>query len=534
MRRTRVRNGVKDPYLYTAQAVLTVDGKEADSVETRFGVRDFATVPKNGFYLNGKRYPLHGVSRHQDRKGIGSALTKEMHLEDMDMICEMGVNTVRLAHYQHDQYFYDLCDERGMVVWAEIPYISEHMPNGRENTISQMKELIIQNYNHPSIVCWGVSNEITISTKDNADMLDNHHVLNDLCHEMDKTRFTTLACYAMCGPFNKVAHITDVVSWNLYLGWYVPGFKLNDLWIDFFDFAADARDQGGEPGMNHKGLVTFDRRTKKDSFYLYKAWWNEKDPFVHICSKRFVDRAEAKIEIKVHSCMMGDYDGLYMPMMIVGYIFAVPFFALTVRTSQKKGQKASLMRYVAVAFVCYIGVLALLLLWNPNTSMHMQIMREGKFALNFYTIAFILCFGIGYGAYYATADMPIPMVADCADYETYRSGKFIPGIMGTLFSLVDKLVSSLSATVVGVAVTIIGLDALPTKATPYTEGMNVVVIILFCVVPMCAWALTLWSMTGYELDGERVKEIQEVNGKRREAIAQGMTIEEAMEKYPSR
>ena len=230
----RMWNGVKDPYLYTAQAVLTVDGKEVDCVETRFGVRDFATDPKTGFYLNGKKYPLHGVSRHQDRKGIGNALTKEMHLEDMDMICEMGVNTVRLAHYQHDQYFYDLCDERGMVVWAEIPYISEHMPNGRENTISQMKELIIQNYNHPSIVCWGVSNEITISTKDNSDMLDNHRVLNDLCHEMDKTRFTTLACYAMCGPFNKVAHITDVVSWNLYLGWYVPGFKLNDLWIDFF------------------------------------------------------------------------------------------------------------------------------------------------------------------------------------------------------------------------------------------------------------------------------------------------------------
>ena len=127
----RMWNGVKDPYLYTAQAVLTVDEKEVDCVETRFGVRDFATDPKTGFYLNGKKYPLHGVSRHQDRKGIDNALTKEMHLEDMDMICEMGVNTVRLAHYQHDQYFYDLCDERGMVVWAEIPYISEHMPNGQ-------------------------------------------------------------------------------------------------------------------------------------------------------------------------------------------------------------------------------------------------------------------------------------------------------------------------------------------------------------------------------------------------------------------
>lgn len=151
----------------------------------------------------------------------------------MDMICELGANTIRLAHYQHDQYFYDLCDERGMVVWAEIPYISEHMPGGRENTISQMRELIVQNYNHPSIVVWGVSNEITISTKDKKDMLDNHHVLNDLCHKMDPTRLTTLACYAMCGPFNRSAHITDLVGWNLYLGWYVPGFFLNDLFLRF-------------------------------------------------------------------------------------------------------------------------------------------------------------------------------------------------------------------------------------------------------------------------------------------------------------
>ena len=232
--------------------------------------------------------------------------------------------------------------------------------------------------------------------------------------------------------------------------------------------------------------------------------------------------------IMLYSCMMGNYDGLYLPMMVLGYVFAVPFFGLTVRTSQQKGQKASLMRYVAVAFVCYIGVLALLLMWNPNTAMHLSIMTDGKLSLNLYTIAFILCFGIGYGAYYATADMPIPMVADCADYETYRSGKFIPGIMGTLFSLVDKLVSSLSATVVGIAVTIVGLDALPTKATPYTAGMNVIVIVLFCVIPMLAWALTLWSMSGYELDGQRVKEIQAVNAARKAAVAKGATLEEAM------
>lgn len=232
--------------------------------------------------------------------------------------------------------------------------------------------------------------------------------------------------------------------------------------------------------------------------------------------------------IMLYSCMMGDYDGLYMPMMILGYVFAVPFFALTVRTSQKKGQKASLTRYVAVAFVCYIGVLILLLLWSPDSAMHMSIMSEGKLSINVYTILFILFFGVGYGAYYATADMPIPMVADCADYETYRSGKFIPGIMGTLFSLVDKLVSSLSATVVGVAVSIIGLEKLPTKTTPYTPGMNWVVIILFCVIPMCAWALTLWSMKGYELDGERVKTIQAVNAARKEAVAGGMSLERAM------
>ena len=356
-------NGVKDPYLYSCKARLVVNGTVEDETTTRFGVRSFKVDPKKGFFLNGKSYPLHGVSRHQDRKGLGNAITREMHDEDMALIKEIGANTIRLAHYQHDQYFYDLCDEVGMVVWAEIPYISEHMPNGRENTISQMKELIIQNYNHPCIVCWGVSNEITISTKDKKDMLDNHRQLNDLCHEMDKTRLTTLACYAMCGPFTPVAHITDLVSWNLYLGWYVPGFILNDLWMGFFhlcfpnrpfgyseygaegmpnlhsthphrgdhteeyqakyheymlrcfkrhpwmwathvwnmfDFAADARDQGGEPGMNHKGLVTFDRKTKKDSFYLYKAWWSD-EAFVHICSKRFVERTGSTATVKVYS-----------------------------------------------------------------------------------------------------------------------------------------------------------------------------------------------------------------------------------------
>ena len=357
-------DGIEDPYLYTCEANLIVDGEAVDTVSCHFGARYFRIDSKEGFFLNGRSYPLRGVCRHQDWRGLGNAITKEHHDTDMALIREIGANTIRLAHYQHDQYFYDLCDKYGMVVWAEIPYISEHIPNGRENTISQMKELIIQCYNHPSICVWGISNEITISTKDKADMLDNHKALNDLIHEMDPSRPTTLACYAVCGPFNKVAHkVSDIVSWNLYLGWYVPGMFLNDLWVDFFhkvypdrclgyseygcecmpnlhsshprrgdqseeyqckyneymlnffekrpfmwathlwnmfDFATDARNQGGEPGMNHKGLVTFDRKTKKDSFYIYKAWWT-KDPFVYICGRRYVDRPEKETTVKVYS-----------------------------------------------------------------------------------------------------------------------------------------------------------------------------------------------------------------------------------------
>ena len=239
--------------------------------------------------------------------------------------------------------------------------------------------------------------------------------------------------------------------------------------------------------------------------------------------------------IMLYSCMMGNYDNLYLPMMVVGYVFSVPFFLLTVRTSQKHGQKKSLMTYVAVALICYIGVLALLLLWKQGDSAWNLTVYTGKLFgdsmqinINLYTVLFVVFFGTGFGAYYATADMPIPMVADCADYETYRSGKFIPGVMGTLFSLVDKLVSSLSATVVSIALLFIGVSDLPTKATAYVEGMNWVVIALFCLVPMAAWALTLWTMKDYELDGKRIRVVQAVNAARKEAIAGGMRQEEAM------
>ena len=357
----RLWNGRKDPYLYCCEAELVEDDEVIDNVCTRFGCRTFKIDPDNGFILNGEEYPLRGVSRHQDRWGVGNALTHEHHEEDIDLICEMGATTIRLAHYQHDQYFYDLCDEKGLVIWAEIPYISKHMPTGRENTISQMKELVAQNYNHPSIVVWGLSNEISIGGS-SPDLLENHNILNDLCHEMDSTRLTTIAAVSMCKMDDPYLQIPDVVSYNHYFGWYGGDTSMNGPWFDkfhathpnipigcseygcealnwhtsdprqgdyteeyqayyheelirqlftrkymwathvwnMFDFGADARNEGGENGQNHKGLVTMDRKYKKDSFYAYKAWLSD-EPFVHLCGKRYVDRVEDVTKVTVYS-----------------------------------------------------------------------------------------------------------------------------------------------------------------------------------------------------------------------------------------
>ena len=354
-------NGRKDPYLYTAKVELLEDGEVLDTVSARFGCRTFEIDPARGFILNGEEYPLRGVSRHQDRWGVGNALLPEHHKEDIEFICEVGATTIRLAHYQHDQYFYDLCDEKGLVIWAEIPYISKHMPTGRENTISQMKELIIQNYNHPSIVVWGLSNEIGIGGSNN-DLLENHHILNDMCHEMDPTRKTTIAAVSMCSIDDPYLQIPDVVSYNHYFGWYGGETDMNGPWFDnfrkkhpnlpigiseygcealnwhtsdprqgdyteeyqayyheelikqidarpylwathvwnMFDFGADARSEGGENGQNHKGLMTFDRKYKKDSFFAYKAWLNP-EPMIHLCGKRYIDRVEDVTKVTVYS-----------------------------------------------------------------------------------------------------------------------------------------------------------------------------------------------------------------------------------------
>ena len=254
------------------------------------------------------------------------------------------------------------------------------------------------------------------------------------------------------------------------------------------------------------------------------------------CKLALAIATNTTVLLALYGIMMGNYDSLYLPLMILGYVFAVPFFLLSVRTSQKKGQKASLTRYVSVALISYVGVLALLLISNQqNPATVLSFPFNGGGSINLYTILFILFFGIGYGAYYATADMPIPMVADCSDYETYRSGKYIPGIMGTLFSLVDKLVSSLAPTLVAfLFMAFAGLSDLPTDATPFSPGIKIAVIVMFCVIPMIAWLATLWAMHGYSLTGDKMKEIQKVNSARKQGIAEGMTVEEAMEKWPSK
>lgn len=352
-------DGVEDPYLYTVTAAL----ENGEETSARFGCRKFEIDPQKGFILNGRSYPLRGVSRHQDRKGLGSALTYKEHEEDIALILEMGANTIRLAHYQHAQEFYDLCDEKGLVVWAEIPYISQHMPAGRANTLTQMEELIVQNYNHPSIAVWGLSNEITAASVVNEDLLENHRLLNDLAHKLDPTRLTTMANVFMLEIESPLLEIPDVNSYNLYFGWYLGELEQNDEFFDkyhaqypqrciglaeygadanpqyqsshpekgdytesyqciyhehmakmiaqrpwlwathvwnMFDFAADGRDEGGKHGENQKGLVTFDRKIKKDPFYLYKAYWS-REPFVHLCGSRYVNRPEDVTEIRVYS-----------------------------------------------------------------------------------------------------------------------------------------------------------------------------------------------------------------------------------------
>lgn len=354
----------ENPYLYTVTATLQRRNEAYDEISTRVGVRSFSCEPDKGFILNGVPTPLRGVSRHQDMLYKGNALTREDHYKDAEMIKELGANTIRLAHYQHSQDFYDACDELGFVVWAEIPFISvmSKDPAAHQNCITQLKELVYQNYNHTSICFWGISNEILIGGI-SEELVENHKELNALCKELDSTRLTTIAHVSMTPVDSPVHGITDVESYNHYFGWYGGKMEENGPWLDqfhqahpeiclglseygcegiityhgpnpackdyseeyqalyhehmakvleerpwlwsshvwnMFDFGCAARHEGGVSGRNNKGLVTMDRKTKKDSYYIYKAYWS-KEPMVHLCGRRYAQRAGETTEIRVYS-----------------------------------------------------------------------------------------------------------------------------------------------------------------------------------------------------------------------------------------
>ncbi|MDR2679503.1 MAG: glycoside hydrolase family 2 protein [Tannerella sp.] len=368
-------NGRKDPFMYTAEVTLISAGRETDRVVQPLGLRFCHVDAEKGFFLNGEPLKLRGVCRHQDRPETGNALRPGHHREDMDIMLEMGVNAIRLSHYPQDAYFLEMLDKAGIVSWAEIPFVGPggymdqgfvNSPSFRENGREQLKELIRQQYNHPSICFWGLFNELKTYGDNPAEYVAE---LNKLAHDEDPTRMTTSASFLEDG--NELNKITDLIAWNKYYGWYggspeglarwadgihkaFPQYRTGIseygagasilhqqdapeavnasgwwhpeivqthyhietwkiiaereyIWGSFlwnmFDFGAAHRTEGDRPGINDKGLVTFDRKVKKDAFYFYKANWNREAPFVYIANRRHTERTSAKTGITVFSNM---------------------------------------------------------------------------------------------------------------------------------------------------------------------------------------------------------------------------------------
>jgi beta-galactosidase len=349
-------NGREDPFMYDVEVEVIRGGRVTDRVVQPLGLRYYRTDPAEGFFLNGKHLALRGVCRHQDRAGVGNALCREHHEEDVALLLEMGANAVRLAHYPHATEVYDLMDKYGIVVWAEIPFVGPggyadkgfvDLPSFRYNGKEQLKELIRQHYNHPSVCFWGLFNELKEYGDNPVEYVKE---LNELAHAEDPTRPTTSASN-QGGALNL---ITDHIAWNRYDGWYGgtpanlgkwldrthqsnPELKIGIseygagasiyhqqdtlvqtnpgswwhpenwqtwyhmenwkvmaarpyIWGTFvwnmFDFGAAHRTEGERPGINDKGLVTFDRKVRKDAFYFYKANWNKKEPMLYLAEKR--------------------------------------------------------------------------------------------------------------------------------------------------------------------------------------------------------------------------------------------------------
>ena len=370
LKNPRLWNGTRDPFMYQAVVTLIKDGKELDKVKQPLGLRYYTTDPDKGFFLNGKHLPLHGVCRHQERAEVGNALRPGHHKEDTRIMLDMGVNAIRLAHYPQAAYMYDLMDKNGIVTWAEIPFVGPggyadkgfvDQPSFRENGKEQLKEMIRQHYNHPSICFWGLFNELKEQGDNPVEYIKE---LNAMAHREDPTRPTTSASN-QGGALN---FITDHIAWNRYDGWYgatpatlatwldathksYPGIKIaiseygagasiyhqQDslvqtvpgswwhpenwqteyhiqnwkiiserpyVWGSFvwnmFDFGAAHRTEGDRPGVNDKGLVTHDRKIKKDAYYFYRANWNP-EPMVYIAGRRNVDRVKPLVDVQVFS-----------------------------------------------------------------------------------------------------------------------------------------------------------------------------------------------------------------------------------------
>lgn len=365
VKRPHLWNGRHDPHLYQAVVILTKDGKEIDRREEHIGFRYFSVDPDKGFFLNGKPYRLNGVSRHQDRAERSVALRQCDHDEDLNLIEEMGCTAVRLAHYPQAKYMHQEMDKRGLVAWAEIPFVNVYVNNPAydNNLEQQLKELILQNYNHPCILVWGLFNEINAEWMDRpSDMVKRLHAL---AHQLDPTRLTTGASN-LKDDFNG---FTDLIAFNRYFGWYGSNvnqmgqwmdkehaahperkigiseygaganiFQQTDtlkqpvptgqwhpenwqtyyhienwrqlqardyLWCNFiwnmFDFSVAERREGDAPGRNDKGLITYDRKIKKDAFYFYKANWNQEDKFVYLAGKRATERTQSLTTIQAFS-----------------------------------------------------------------------------------------------------------------------------------------------------------------------------------------------------------------------------------------
>ncbi len=400
-------NGRADPYLYTAYVEIGHAGTVTDVVSQPFGFRSFAVDPDTGFSLNGQPYDLHGVNRHQDRLDMGWAITDREHDQDMALIVEMGATAIRLAHYQHAQHFYDLCDRNGLVVWAEMPLVNSITQSQAfsDNAHQQMTELIRQSFNHPAIVFWSIGNE------QHNDDAPTNALLGDLAALVKSEDPSRLSTYAHCcaSDTGGLPSHTDVVGYNEYFGWYGGNYNQFGGWADgvhaalpnrpiavseygagaaltqhadnpaepaaaglfhpeeyqallheatwkqiaarpylwgkfvwnMFDFAVDNRNEGDTPGRNDKGMVSYDRQTKKDAFYWYKANWSS-DPFVYITGRRFNPRTTATIDVKVYSNLDSVtlvVDGVALPSMTSSdHIFIFPAVALAAGATEVEAQ----------------------------------------------------------------------------------------------------------------------------------------------------------------------------------------------------